>query len=268
MRDAEVILRSAGSSRRVGLVGTAVGDHPDLVAVIDDLLRQDKTAGISSLRADQVTPELVTRLVDCGIKTITIAPEAGTEDLRQRIGKHITDRQVTDAVRMLSEAGISNIKLYFMIGLPGESDEDIKAIVSMVNGLAEIRGKSRLSVAAGSFVPKPHTAFQWAGFASRETLRRRFRLLKVINRLKGCSLKVGSIDEAWTEAVLARGDRSLSAALIEAARSGKPLKTVLRKAGYDPCRELDTEKPLPWDFVELGVSRGSLLRDYLKARPD
>jgi radical SAM superfamily enzyme YgiQ (UPF0313 family) len=249
----------------VGLVGTAVGDHPDLTAIIDRLLSEDRTAGISSLRADQVTPELAQRLGGCGIKTIAIAPEAGTEDLRWRIGKRITDRQIADAVRILSEVGIANIKLYFMIGLPGETDGDVRAIVSLVTGLAGFRGKSRLSVAAGPFVPKPHTAFQWASFASRETLRRRIGLLRAVNRLRGCSLKSGSIDKAWTEAVLARGDRAVSASLIEAARRGQPLKRVLRKAGYDPCRKLDTEEPLPWDFIEMGVSKERLLKQYLTA---
>jgi len=266
MRDAQVILRSAGRSARVGLVGTAVGDHPDLIAIMDRLLSQGRTAGLSSLRADQVTPELAERLVRCGIKTITIAPEAGTDGLRRRIGKLITGEQIMKAVRDLSEAGIANIKLYFMIGLPGETDQDVEAIVALVTDLAGMRGKSRLSVAAGPFVPKPHTALQWAGFASRETLRRRVKLLRPISGLKGCTLKVNSIDGAWTEAVLARGDRSLSAALIEAASSGCPLKTVLRKAGYDPSKALDTEKPLPWDFLRLGVTREGLLKQYLGAR--
>jgi radical SAM superfamily enzyme YgiQ (UPF0313 family) len=264
MIETESILRSAGPSHRVGLVGTAVGDHPDLIATIDSLLNQGKSAGISSLRADQVTPGLAERLAACGIKTIAIAPETGPEDLRLRIGKRITDRQVTEAVRMLSDAGIANIKLYFMIGLPGETDRDVEAIVSLVTRLAEVRGRSRLSVAAGPFVPKPHTAFQWASFASRETLRRRGRLLKPITRLRGCSLRLGSIDEAWTEAVLARGERSISAELVEAARSGRPLKVLLRKAGYDPCRELDTANPLPWDFLDCGVGTDGLLKQYRK----
>jgi radical SAM superfamily enzyme YgiQ (UPF0313 family) len=265
MREAESILQSTASYRRVGLVGTAVGDHPGLTTIIDSLLSEGRTAGISSLRADQVKPELADRLAGCGIKTIAIAPEAGTEDLRSRIGKRITERQIVDAVRMLSAAGIANIKLYFMIGLPGETDKDVKAIVSLIDTLSAVKGKSRLSVGAGPFVPKPHTAFQWAGFAPRETLRRRIKLLKPINRLKGCTLRVGSIDEAWSEAVLARGDRSLSGTLLEAARSGRPLKALLRKAGYDPCLELDTVKPLPWDFLDCGVSMEALLKQYQKS---
>ncbi|MGD8628740.1 MAG: radical SAM protein [bacterium] len=265
MRDAQSILGSAGPSRRLGLVGTAVGDHPDLIQLIDSLLSKGRTAGISSLRADQVTPELVERLVKCGIKTITIAPEAGTDGLRQRIGKRITDEQVVEAVRILSEAGVANIKLYFMIGLPGETDEDVEAIVTLVARLEKMRGKSRLGVSAGAFVPKPHTAFQWAAFASRETLRRRFKLLRPIRGLKGCTLKMNSIDGAWTEAVLARGDRSLSAALIDSARSGQPLKTILRKRGFDASRELDTETPLPWDFLDCGVGGEGLLKQYRRA---
>ncbi len=267
MREPESILASSGAAARVGLVGTAVGDHPGLLSVIDRLIAEGRGAGISSLRADQISPELAGRLARCGVKSIAIAPEAGTDELRQRIGKRITDYEIKQALSMLSDAGIASIKLYFMIGLPGETDQDIEAIVSLVAGLAEMRGKSRLSVAAGPFVPKPHTAFQWAGFAPREVLRQRIRILRAVSKIRGCSLKVGSVDEAWTEAVLARGDRSISAPLIEAAGTGRPLKTVLKATGVpDPSRELDTAKPLPWDFLDCGAGREGLLGQYLRAR--
>jgi radical SAM superfamily enzyme YgiQ (UPF0313 family) len=267
MRDAAVILKSSGDSERVGLVGTAVGDHPDLNSLIDALLEDGRTAGVSSLRADRIDREVAGRLARCGVKTIAIAPETGTDSLRHRIGKQITEQQIAGAVEALSAAGIATVKLYFMIGLPGETDDDVAAIVTLVNYLAGVRGRSRLSVAVGPFVPKPHTAFQWAPFAEVGTLKRRVKILRRIATLKGCTLKVGSIDEAWTEAVLARGDRSLSGALIEAARTGRPLRTVLRKGGApDPCRELDTAKPLPWDFIDSGVSREGLLEQYLEAR--
>lgn len=266
MREPASIIAGSGGAARVGLVGTAVGDHPDLIAILDNVISHGRTAGISSLRADQVTGDLARRLVACGIRSIAIAPEAGTEKLRWRIGKRIADDEIAGAVRHLSEAGIATIKLYFMIGLPGETEKDVEAIVGLVVRLAEVRGKSRLSVAAGPFVPKPHTAFQWAGFAPREVLRRRVKILRAVSKIKGCTLKAGSIDEAWTEAVLARGDRALSGPLIEAATAGRSLTTLLKKAGHDPCRELDPAKPLPWDFLDCGARREGLLKQYLGAR--
>jgi radical SAM superfamily enzyme YgiQ (UPF0313 family) len=257
---ADVISRCAGS-RKVGLVGTAVSDHPDILTIMEALVRDGKEIGISSLRADQVTAESAELLVRGGVRTVAIAPEAGSEALRAKIGKPITDEQVMDAVRNLGQAGIQIIKLYFMIGLPGETDADVEAAVALVENLTSARARARLSVAAAPFVPKPHTPFQWCGFAERATLRRRAKILRRISRLRGCSLKVGSIDEAWVEAVLARGDRALSPALLEAAEQGSPLKTVLRRRA-PAHRTLDTRKPLPWDFIDSGVPKKRLLEQY------
>ncbi len=263
MRSGEIVMDRCADHRKVGLVGTAVGDHPDIVPIVEWLEGEGRRVGISSLRADQVSPHVAGLLAACGVRTIAIAPETGSERLRRRIGKGITRKQIFDAVSYLSAAGIRTIKLYFMIGLPGETDKDVEAIVSLVSELGGVRGKSKLSVAVGPFVPKPHTAFQWAAFAERKTLRERYKILREIRRFTGCSLKLASIDEAWTEAILARGDRSLSTALLEAAVTHRPLKTFLKQGRMrDPHEELDTRKPLPWDFIDSGVSKKRLLDEY------
>lgn len=259
MREASTIIEQAEGSGRVGLVGTAVGDHPQITAIARTLLERGCGLGISSLRADQVRPELAELISRGGVRTIAVAPEAGSEALRTKIGKGITRDQISEAVRVLSSAGIPIIKLYFMIGLPGETERDIEDIVSLVGDLARVRGKSRLSVAATPFVPKPHTAFQWEPFAPREVLRMRARTLRQISRIKGCSLRVASIGEAWVEAVLARGDRTLAPVLLEAARKNLKLRTALKGADVgDPYGRLDMEKPLRWDFIESGVTRKGL----------
>jgi len=267
MRDGESIVALAGDAPTVGLVGTAVGDHPDLEIMLRRLTGGGRRIGISSLRPDQVTPEVAALLVEGGVKTIAVAPEAGTDDLRARIGKPITRDEIFEAVRMLSDAGITNVKLYFMIGLPGETDSDAEAIVDLVSRLAGIRGKARLGVAAGPFVPKPHTVFQWAPFAGRDALKVRIGILKAVRRIKGCTLKVQPVDEAWVEAVLARGGRALSGPILESARKPVSLKRVLLRGGVpDPTLELDTEKPLPWDFIETGVDKEGLKRKYLELK--
>lgn len=266
MRSRATILDRLKQFKKVGLVGTAVGDHPDLVPIVETLVGAGCEIGISSLRADQITPEVANLLARGGIKTIAIAPEAGSEALRARLNKGITTENIFEAVKILSQVGIANIKLYFMIGLPGETDEDIEAIISLVSDLALKRGKSRLEVAVSPFVPKPHTAFQWAGFAGRDTLRTRLKTLRRIERIRGCSLKIASIDEAWTEAVLARGGRSLSLALLQAVKKGVPLKQVLRRnRALDPTRELDTRKPLPWDFIDQNIPKKRLISQYHRA---
>lgn len=266
MRSRTTILDRLKQVKRVGLVGTAVGDHPDLVTIVRKLVGSGREVGISSLRADQITQEVANLLARGGIQTVAIAPEAGSETLRARLNKGITTQQVSKAVEILSQAGIANIKLYFMVGLPAEKDEDIEAIISLVNDLALRRGKSRLEVAVSPFVPKPHTAFQWAGFARRDTLKARLKILRCIRRIRGCSLKVASADEAWTEAVLARGDRSLSLALLQAITKGVPLRQILRRnRALDPTRELDTRKPLPWDFIDQNVPKKRLVAQYQRA---
>jgi radical SAM superfamily enzyme YgiQ (UPF0313 family) len=266
-RGAAEIIEIAERAPKVGLVGTAVGDHPDLEHVLTEITSSGRRVGIASLRPDQITPAIAGLLVKGGVKTMAIAPEAGTETLRARIGKPIKDAVVRDAVRMLAEAGIRNVKLYFMIGLPGETDKDVKQLVRLVAKLAEIRGRARLTVAAGPFVPKPQTAFQWAPFCDRETLRKRVVLLREVSRLKGCALRLQSIGEAWVEAVLSRGGRSLSGPLVQAAGKEASLRGILRRIPtIDPTRELDAEKPLPWDFIDVGLDRKGLRRKYLEAK--
>lgn len=267
-RSGKDILALAGDAPRVGLVGTAVGDHPELQSILERLAGENRGIGIASLRPDQIRPEIAALLVKGGIKTIAIAPEGGTEALRTRIGKPLRDTVVSGAVEMLAAAGIANVKLYFMIGLPGETDEDVDAIVDLVARIAGLRGKTRLTVAAGPFVPKPHTVFQWAPFCYKDTLKRRVALLRKVRRIKGCSLKVQPIEEAWVEAVLSRGDRRLSGPLLQAARTGISLKRILHRSPVpEPTLELDAAKPLPWDFIDSGVDRKRLKQRYLELRP-
>jgi radical SAM superfamily enzyme YgiQ (UPF0313 family) len=267
MRSGSDILALTGDAARVGLVGTAVGDHPDLPHILEEITGAGRSVGIASLRPDQIRPDIAALLVKGGIRTIAIAPEAGSESLRSKIGKPLGDAVISDAVEMLSAAGIRRVKLYFMIGLPGETDADVEAAVRLVAELAGVRGRSRLAVAAGPFVPKPQTVFQWAPFCDRRILRRRVAILRRIARIKGCSLKVQPIDEAWVEAVISRGDRALSAPLLEAACQRGSLKRILlRGARYDPTVELDTEKPLPWDFIDAGIDRKRLRLEYLRSQ--
>jgi radical SAM superfamily enzyme YgiQ (UPF0313 family) len=262
-RDEMGVLDACRDFEKIGLVGTAVGDHPGILPIMRELVGGGKALGVSSLRADRITPDLANLLVRGGVRTLAIAPETGSEQLRKRIGKPITRGQIREAVRTLAGAGMRTIKLYFMIGLPDETMGDVEAITELVGDLAQVRGRSRLSVAVGPFVPKPHTAFQWTGFATRETLRRRMDLLKSISRIRGCAIKGASIDEAWVEAVLARGDRGLGAVLLEAAGRRRTLRTLLRTtAGVDPTIALDARKPLPWDLIDSGIPKKRLLEQY------
>jgi radical SAM superfamily enzyme YgiQ (UPF0313 family) len=231
MRDADEILRQAEGARKVGLVGPAVADHPEFERILEQLVEGGAEVGVSSLRADRITERLAGLLARGGMKTATIAPEAGPEGLRRRIGKNLADGQIIEGVRLLADAGIPTIKLYFMIGLPGETDDDVRSIVDLTRGLAEIRGRSKLSVSAAPFVPKPGTPFESEAFADMETLKRRAALLKKIRSIRGCTLKVASLETAWLEAYLAAADERVAPLILEAAREGVSLRTHLRRSG-------------------------------------
>jgi radical SAM superfamily enzyme YgiQ (UPF0313 family) len=248
MRDAGLILRTAEGAGKVGLVGPAVADHPQFLSILEDLVGRGIKIGVSSLRADRVSPGLAALLARGGMRTATIAPEAGSEGLRGRIGKHLSDEQIVRAVRSLSDAGIPTIKLYFMIGLPGETEGDVGAIVRLVTRLAGVRGKSRLTVSAAPFVPKPHTCFEREPFAGPDVLRRRAGILRRIRSVRGCALKVASIQNAWLEACLARADERVAPLILEAAREGRSLRTLLRRSSLvDPETRIPDGQPLPWD---------------------
>ncbi len=230
MRDAGEILKMAGGARKVGLVGPAVADHPEFEHILESLVDGGAQVGVSSLRADRVTARLAGLLARGGMRTATIAPEAGSESLRARIGKNLTDRQIAEGVELLAEAGIPTIKLYFMIGLPGETDADVRAIAGLVRRLSEKRGRSKLSVSAAPFVPKPGTPFESEAFAEMGTLRRRAALLKEIRSIRGSALKVASLETARLEAYLAGADERVAPLILEAARRGVSLKTHLRRS--------------------------------------
>jgi radical SAM superfamily enzyme YgiQ (UPF0313 family) len=232
MRAASEILRQAEGARKVGLVGPAVADHPEFERILAELVEKGVKIGVSSLRADRITPRLAALLVAGGMKTATIAPEAGPEALRKRIGKNLTDEELLNGVGVLAEAGVPTIKLYFMIDLPGETDDDVRAIVDLVKRLAGVRRRSKLSVSVAPFVPKPGTPFESEEFADMVTLKQRAGLVKAVRSIKGCSLKVASVHGAWLEAALARADESVATLILEAARGGVNLRTHLRRSGY------------------------------------
>jgi radical SAM superfamily enzyme YgiQ (UPF0313 family) len=229
-RDPAEVLKQAGDARRVGLVGSAVADHPGFPGMLEALVGRGAEIGVSSLRADRVTERIAGLLARGGMKTATIAPESGSEALRRSIHKDLTDKQVLEAVRLIAEAGIPNIKLYFMIGLPVETDEDVEAIVDLVRRIAAVRGRSRISVSAAPFVPKQKTPFAGEAFADMATLKRRAGLLKAVRSIKGCTLKLASLENARLEAALAGADETVAPLILEAARTGTNLKRLLRRS--------------------------------------
>ena len=198
---------------------------------------------ISSIRADSLTEELVSSLRRGGHRTLTVAPEAGTERLRHVIRKDISDAQIYEACALVRAHGIPNLKCYFMIGLPTETDEDIEAIPDLATRLLErLRVPSaqgepfgRLTLSISSFVPKPWTPFQWVAFDPVNRLEAKLRTIKAgVRRLHNVRVLHENPREAFLQALLARGDRRVADFLEEAARLEGDWRTALREWSGDP----------------------------------
>ncbi len=178
--------------RRIGLVGAAVSDHPELEAIAQTIREQRGGFTLASLRADQVTPGLLEGLRSGGTRTLTLAPEVGSARLAAMVGKGFGAEEVLRAVEMARSAGLRRLKLYFMLGLPAEEEEDVRAIAAFVREVRRRIPDGVLSLSIAPFVPKPHTPFQWAAQLSiAETLRRQemvkegLRMKRV--ELSGCA---------------------------------------------------------------------------------
>jgi len=205
----------------IGLVGAAVSDHPEVDEIAQGIVEMKARLSVSSLRADSVSPVLLGALARSGAKSITLAPEAGTERLRRGIGKPIPDEQLLDTLRRAVAAGIREAKLYFMVGLPGEIEEDVQAIPALVRRCLRTSGVGRITVAAGAFVPKPGTLFGQETMPPVAELSRRLRTIR--DELRGerrVHIALESPNWSHIEGVLSRGDRRLGEVIAAAEAAG------------------------------------------------
>ena len=255
-------------TKKVGLMGAAVSDHPQMAELTAYLAANNIQFSVASMRADMLTPQIAQALYASGQRTMTVAPEAGSERLRAAINKGITEEHVRRAISIAAEAGMRHIKLYYMIGLPGEEDVDIEETVQMILRMrAEmdaVGSKGELIISVNGFVPKPCTPYQWAPLCNVRTLKKRFKMLTDgLKKTKHVKLITESLKETVIQSVLARGDRRLGELLIEAHESGQNLKGVLKQHGLDAEelaeRELELDAPLPWQHLDMGVTV-----DYLR----
>ncbi|MCL5103269.1 MAG: TIGR03960 family B12-binding radical SAM protein [Armatimonadetes bacterium] len=261
----------------VALTSLSSADHSrigELVRTLIDRHEQDKV-GISlpSLRADAGCVHLAAEIQRVRKSGLTFAPEAGTQRLRDVINKNVTEKDLLDAVEAAVECGWRRIKLYFMIGLPTETDEDLQGIGGLVSRVIDMGRKHRtpltLNITISPFVPKPHTPFQWRAMATLEELDRKISLIRPLLRGKNISLSWHDPRCSRVEAALARGDRQLGVVIHEVWKNGGKLEqdrfnndrwlATFDTAGLDIAyyanREIPKDAPLPWDHIDVGVSK-------------
>ena len=265
--------------KRIGLVGACVSDYPWIGELLKIVADNGMELSISSLRADSLTEDLAASLARGGHRTLTIAPEAGTERLRRTIRKAITDEQILTACDLVRAQGIPNLKTYFMIGQPTETDEDVAAIVDLARRMLERlrvldpRGRpfGRLTLSISSFVPKPWTPFQWAPFAGAGALADKLETIKHgVRPMATVRVLHENPREAALQALLARGDRRVGDFLERAARLGGDWRRALRD--WDGDLDFHTRRPrgvderLPWDHFDVGVKKAGLVREWERAQ--
>jgi len=232
----------------------------------------------SSLRVDSLTPQLADLVLASGQKTITLAPEAGSERLRRVVRKGFTEAEILGAAEILADRGVSNLRLYFMIGLPWENLEDVQAIVDLTKKIRHhvlkksrgLRKTERINLSLNSFVPKPATPFQWHPFEDVRSLHEKIKTVKKgLQKEKGVSVVADVPRWAYLQSLLSRGDRRVGKLLLTAHRLGGNWPQSYRSVDLNPdfyvYRQRTFKEILPWDFIDHGIPKEFLWKEYQEA---
>ena len=272
----EGVDRAEKLGKKVGLMGAAISDYPEVDELVTYIRSKDMRYSCASLRADSLTQAVVDGLADSGQKTITIAPETGSERLRRVINKGISEEHLQNAATLSAKSGIQHMRLYIMIGLPTETDEDIEAIVGLAERtqahMAEVGCKGRLTLSINPFIPKPFTPFQWMAMDNQKTVEKKLQYIKkALQKNRRIEVLVESPKEAYIQGVLARGDRRLGAVLAACAadRGSKSFKAEMKAAGLDMeemnYRERSFDEFLPWSHLDMGMDDGYLQMEWKRS---
>ena len=272
----EGVDRAEKLGKKVGLMGAAISDYPEVDELVTYIRSKDMRYSCASLRADSLTQAVVDGLADSGQKTITIAPETGSERLRRVINKGISEENLRTAAQLSAKSGIQHMRLYIMIGLPTETDEDIDAIIGLAERtqahMADVGCKGRLTLSINPFIPKPFTPFQWMAMDHQKSVEKKLQYIKKsLQKNRRIEVLVESPKEAYIQGVLARGDRRLGKVLAACAldRGSKSFKSEMKKAGLDmdDCnyRERKFDDYLPWSHLDMGLRDGYLEQEWQRA---
>lgn len=252
---ADAVSRGMARARGVALLGPSLSDCPWLEETCGEVVARGGRVSVSSLRADALGDGLLELLARGGMKSLTIAPETPSELLQRRINKAIPARDVLSAAERAASAGLREVKLYYMLGIPGERDADLEAIAAEVGAAA---AKIAVRVSIGCLVPKAGTPLQWAGMDPEPALRRKYRLLSgMLSRIPRVRVSGGGARAAVLEGALARGDRTFGRSLAEGRMpEGALERYAVRTRGEDEL--------FPWDHLDTGVRKEYLLSEFGK----
>jgi len=275
---------SSSGYEELGLLSLSSSDHSAIQSVLPELMQQAQSETIAvslpSLRVDSLEPAMMNEIKKVRKTGFTIAPEAGTQRLRDVINKGITNEEILTTATRIFEAGWNLVKLYFMIGLPTETDQDLDGIVELARSIAKLNNRKQVTVSISTFVPKSHTPFQWEAQNSAEEILRKQRYLMDRLRVRNIKYKCHNHHLSLLEGVFARGDRQLGSLLLEAHKLGagfeawsehfKPdlWEQAFSNAGIQPDTYLKTrplDVPLPWDHIRCGVNKQFLALERERA---
>jgi radical SAM superfamily enzyme YgiQ (UPF0313 family) len=273
----ELAKRAKPYSNRAGLVSIALCDHPDIETILTDLVEMGYAISPASLRLDDLTPTILDLLRRSGERTITIAPETGSDRLRRVINKTVTNDEILKAADMIFAAGFENLKLYFMIGLPTETDEDLTAIRDLTLQLRDVmltyaRPRGQIGRIVGSvnpLVPKPGTAYQWLPMTDDRTIGQTIRRMHTLMAgIDNVYFNIKSERHSFYQALLSLGDRRVAPAIEAAERNGGNWRAAVAESGVDAdffvFRDRSGDAVLPWDIIDGGMKDAFFRNEFEK----
>ena len=258
--------------------------QPLLSSLMQTLPRSNITISLPSLRIDTFEKNFQPKLAKILGKTITLAPEAGSQQLRDRINKNISEEDILTSVTNALNLGIRSIKLYFMVGLPGETEEDIEGIITLIEKMYAVSPKkiAKINVSVAPFVPKAHTPFQWCRQNSKDEFLFKISLIKNhFSKQRKITIKYHTIEQSQLEAVIARGDRTVGKLIYEAYKNGAQFDSwnthfdfslwerAAEKTGidlYQYHKKIPINSALPWDHIDSGIKKDFLIKEYNKSK--
>jgi radical SAM superfamily enzyme YgiQ (UPF0313 family) len=279
---ADRILQLAQAARahssRAGLVSIALCDHPEIEHILRSLKDMGYSISPASLRLDDLTPAIVSLLKESGERTLTIAPETGSDRLRRVINKTVTNEEILDRAELIFSSGIESLKLYYMIGLPTEEDADLVAIRDLTVQLHQImlaharaRGRiGRIVASVNPLVPKPGTAYQWLPMAAADDIERRMKRMRaLVSGLDNVYFNIKSERHSYYQALLSLGDRRIAPAIELAEANGGQWRKAVADAGIDGdfyiYRDRSADAVLPWNIIDGGMKEPFFRAEFAKS---